>query len=127
MKLFFNSIFFLFLFSCGPVIKESVSKTYNYLPIDSKIAILDLKHPLPNNVEKIGIMSFRDSGFSTDCSFNSNLSKAKKRAREIGANIVKITELNSPDIISSCYRINVAFYKYDGNVSDLQQITLQLK
>ena len=125
-KLYFLSfLFLLFLSSCGAVINESISKTYSYLPIDAKIAILEVKHNVPANVEKLGFISFGDSGFSTDCDYYSNLSKARKRAREIGANIVKINQVTEPSIVSSCYRMNISFYKYDGDVSQLTQISLQ--
>jgi hypothetical protein len=87
-------------------------------------AILDVNQPI-QKVRTYGTIRFADSGFSTDCDFYSNLSKARKRAREIGANIVKITESKSPDIISSCHRIKVAFYKYNGDVSNIRQLQLQ--
>ena len=125
-KLYFISFLFsLFLSSCSAVINESISKTYSYLPIDAKIAILEVKHNVPANAEKLGFISFGDSGFSTDCDYYSNLSKARKRAREIGANIVKINQVTEPSIVSSCYRMNISFYKYDGNASQLPQISLQ--
>ena len=88
-KLYFISFLFsLFLSSCSAVINESISKTYSYLPIDAKIAILEVKHNVPANAEKLGFISFGDSGFSTDCDYYSNLSKARRRAREIGANLL---------------------------------------
>ena len=125
-KLYFLSFLFsLFLSSCGAVINESISKNYSYLPIDAKIAILEVKHNVPVNAEKLGFISFGDSGFSTDCDYYSNLSKARKRAREIGANIVKINQVTEPSIVSSCYRMNISFYKYYGDVSQLPQISLQ--
>jgi hypothetical protein len=125
MKQFIYSTILIVLFSCNAVIKENVTKKYDALPIDSQIAILDVNQPIPEKSELMGTIKFADSGFSTDCDFYSNLSKARKRAREIGANIVKITESKSPDIISSCHRIKVAFYKYNGDVSNIRQLQLQ--
>lgn len=125
MKQFIYSTILVVFFSCNAVVKESVIKKYDFLPIDSQIAILDVHQPTPEKSELLGTIKFSDSGFSTDCDFYSNLSKARKRAREIGANIVKITESKSPDIISSCYRMKVEFYKYNGDVSNLRQIQLQ--
>lgn len=123
-QILFLSIF-ISLLSCNAVVNESVNKKYDYLPIDSKIAILEINHNLPENVEQLATMSFGDSGFSTDCDYFSNLSKARKRAREIGANIVKIIESKSPDFLSSCYRMKVVLYKYKGDVSNLPQIQIQ--
>lgn len=125
MKQLFYSVILLILFSCSAVVHESITKTYNDLSVDSKIAILDLKHPLPEKSEQLGTISFGDNGFSIDCDYHSNLSKARKRAREIGANIIKISEQNSPDFLSSCYRMKVILYKFDGDVTSLHQIQLQ--
>ena len=125
MKQFIYSTILIVLFSCNAVIKENVTKKYDALPIDSQIAILDVNQPIPEKSELMGTIKFADSGFSTDCDFYSNLSKARKRAREIGANIVNITESKSPDIISSCHRIKVSFYKYNGDVSNIRQLQLQ--
>lgn len=125
MKQIFYSVILFILFSCNAVIHESINKTYNPLPIDSKIAILDTNHLIPEGAELLGSMKLGDSGFSTDCDFYSNLSKARKRAREIGANIVKVTETKSPDLISSCYRLKIKFYKFDGEISNLSQLQLQ--
>lgn len=73
---------------------------------------MDLNHKVPETARKIGNAKFGDSGFLTDCDFNSNLIKARQMARENGANIVKVTETKKPDLWSSCYRIKVDFYKY---------------
>lgn len=69
-------------------------------------------------------MKFGDTGFSTDCSFNSNLKKAQKIARENGANIVKIIESKKPDLWSTCYRMKIDFYQYKGDVTILEQYQL---
>lgn len=46
MKHILNTFLIFILLSCNAVVNESINKTYNYLPVDSKIAILDLKHVL---------------------------------------------------------------------------------
>ncbi|WP_188616025.1 hypothetical protein [Cloacibacterium rupense] len=125
MKQFIYSTILFVLFSCNAVVRESVTKRYDSLPIDSQIAILDVHQPIPEKSELLGTIKFADSGFSTDCDFYSNLSKARKRAREIGANIVKIIESKSPDIISTCQRMKIEFYKYNGDISSIRQIQLQ--
>ena len=125
MKHILFSFVLLLLFSCNAVVKESINKKYDSLPIDSKIAIVEVNQNIPDKSELLGTMRFSDSGFSTDCDFYSNLSKARKRAREIGANIIKITQSKSPDIISSCHRMKLEFYKFEGDVSNIRQIQLQ--
>lgn len=117
----------LILTSCASTVKTNIANKETALTTNDKVAFLDLNHKVPETARKIGNAKFGDSGFSTDCDFNSNLIKARQIARENGANIVKVTETKKPDLWSSCYRIKVDFYKYDGNVKSLQQYQLQIK
>jgi hypothetical protein len=96
------------------------------LSIDEKVALLDIDNNVPENVLKIGELRFQDSGFSTDCSFNSVKVQARMEARKSGANIVKFTEKKDPDLWSSCYRLKISLFKYDGDVTTLPQYELQL-
>ncbi|WP_158728977.1 MULTISPECIES: hypothetical protein [unclassified Flavobacterium] len=116
-----------FLISCGASINSSFTEQLKPLTIENKVAFLDIENNVPENSKKIGSAKFGDSGFSTDCDFNSNLIKARNLARENGANIVKVTEKKEPSIFgSSCYRIKVDFYFYEGDVTKLSQYQLQL-
>jgi hypothetical protein len=69
MKRVLFSFVLLLLFSCNAVVKESINKKYDSLPIDSKIAIVDVNQNIPDKSELLGTMRFSDSGFSTDCDF----------------------------------------------------------
>lgn len=117
----------LILTSCASTVKTNISNKETALTTNDKVAFLDLNHKVPETAKKIGNAKFGDSGFSTDCDFNSNLIKARQIARENGANIVKVTETKKPNLWSSCYRIKVDFYKYDGDIKSLQQYQLQIK
>ena len=115
------------LVSCGASIKSNFQKQNKALTIDDKVAFLDVHHKVPETAKKLGDGKFGDTGFSTDCDFNSNLIQARKIARQNGANIVKVVEKKTPDLWSTCYRLRVEYYFYEGNVSDLQQYQLQIK
>lgn len=127
MKHFILSLSTLLLFSCAATVKTSITSKEEALTSNDKVAFLDINHKVPENARKVGEAKFGDSGFSTDCDFNSNLIKARQIARENGANIVKVTENKTPDLWSSCYRMKVDFYKYDGDVKSLPQYQLQIK
>ncbi len=127
MKHFILSLSTLLLFSCAATVKTSITSKEEALTSNDKVAFLDINHKVPENARKVGEAKFGDSGFSTDCDFNSNLIKARQIARENGANIVKVTENKTPDLWSSCYRMKVDFYKYDGDVKSLSQYQLQIK
>lgn len=116
------------LLSCGANIKSSFTEQLKPLGLDDKVAFLNIQNKVPDNAKKIGNAKFGDTGFSTDCDFNTNLISARKLARANGANIVKVTEKKEPSVLgSSCYRIKVDFYYYEGDVTKLQQHQLQIR
>lgn len=125
-KLLIIALTFLLL-SCGASVKSNFSERLKPLTIENKVAFLDLQNEVPQGAKKIGDAKFGDTGFSTDCNFNTNLISARKLARENGANIVKVTEKKEPNLLgSSCYRIKVDFYYYEGDVTQLPQYQLQI-
>lgn len=114
------------LVSCGASIQSNFTEQLKPLSIYNKVAFLDLQHIIPENAKKIGEAKFGDSGFSTNCDFNTNLISARKLARSNGANIVKVIKKTTPDLWSSCYRITVEFYFFEGDVTKLAQYQLQI-
>lgn len=114
------------LTSCSPKITSNFINSQPKLSIDESIALLDIEHKLPESITKIGELRFQDSGFSTDCSFNSLMTQARIEARKNGANIVKVIDKKKPDLWSSCYRLKIELYKYDGDASSLSQYELKL-
>jgi hypothetical protein len=124
-KLFIAMLPFL-LISCSASIKSSFTSQNKALTIEDKVAFLDIQNRVPENAKKIGEAEFGDSGFSTNCDFNSHLINARKLARANGANIVKVIKKSTPDLWSTCYRITVEFYVYEGDVTKLSQYQLQI-
>ena len=114
------------LVSCGANIKSNFNEQLKPLSIEDKVAFLDIQNQVPEGAKKIGNAKFGDSGFSTDCDFNTNLISARKLARANGANIVKVIKKTTPDLWSTCYRITVEFYYFSGDVTKLPQYQLQI-
>lgn len=111
---------------CSPKVTSNLSNPQAKLSLDDQVALLDIEHKLPENVIKVGDLRFQDSGFSTDCSFNSLMARARTEARKAGANIVKVVDKKKPDLWSSCYRLKIELYRYNGDVSTLPQYKLKL-
>lgn len=126
MKRLLIAILPFLLISCSASIKSSFASQNKPLSIEDKVAFLDMQNTVPENAKKIGEAKFGDSGFSTDCGFNTNLISARKLARANGANIVKVIKKTTPDLWSSCYRMTVEFYFYEGDVTKLPQYQLQI-
>ncbi len=124
--LFIMTTIIIGLSGCNPKISSNFTNPQSTLSPNEKVTFLDVEHALPENLIKIGELKFQDSGFSTDCSFNSLLNKARIEARKNGANIVKVTDKKKPDLWSSCYRLKIDLYRYNGDVSNLEQYELKL-
>ena len=126
MKKLLFGIFSFILLSCGANIKSNFTEQLKPLTIENKVAFLDMENKVPENSKKIGNAKFGDSGFSTDCGFDSNLIKARTLARKNGANIVKVINKSTPDLWSSCYRITVEFYYFEGDVAKLPHYQIKI-
>tara|TARA_R110002049_G_scaffold131554_7_gene290345 strand:- start:7545 stop:8312 length:768 start_codon:yes stop_codon:yes gene_type:complete len=109
-------IIFLFttivLQSCSPKIRTNLS-TETHKPLDSEteILILNFNENIPDNSTYIGELKIGDSGFSTDCGYNTVINEAKETAKKSGANIVYLTEIKNPTFESTCYRIKANLYR----------------
>ena len=110
------------LLSCGARVKSNFDNRREALTSNEKVAFLLIQHDVPAGATKIGTARYGDTGFSVDCDYDSNLIKARKMARENGANIVKITKVTYPDLWSSCHRMELDFYFYDGNFIDETEV-----
>ena len=126
MKRLFISMLPFLLISCSASISTSFTSQNKPLTIADKVAFLDLINKVPEGAKKLGEAKYGDSGFSTSCDFNTILINARKSARANGANIVKVVKKSTPDLWSTCYRITVEFYFYEGDVSKLPQYQLQI-
>lgn len=117
----------LVVLSCGASITSNFTSRLQPITIEQKVVILDIKHIVPLTAKKIGYASFGDTGFSTNCDYNSNLASAREIARKNGANLVKVTEKKDPTFFgSTCYRIKVDFYSYTGDTNQLDQYQIQI-
>lgn len=126
MKIIYFTLLAVTLSSCATNIKSNFTETSTALNKTDGFAFLTEKHPVPDTAKKLGSSSFKDSGFTTDCSLNSHLKKARDIARTNGANIVKVTKTKTADLWSTCTRIQVDYYFYDGDLKQLKQHQLTL-
>ena len=73
--------------------------------------------PAPENGILVGSAFFGDAGFTVDCDYPRMIALAETEARKLGANTIKITQHDMPDLVSTCHRLTVQFY-----LADLTQI-----
>lgn len=110
------------LASCSPKITSSLTSSYQALPADSEVVILDEDAPNPENAEMLGQINIGDTGFTTKSgTYDAVLEIAKTQARKAGGNIVRIVEHRRPDSYSSIHRIKA----YILRVEDLSALSFQ--
>jgi hypothetical protein len=97
-----------FIISCSPKVRMDIKKKYNPLNKNDVVQVYGLNEQIPNEYEDLGEMKVGDSGFTRDCQYEVIIKTAKKEARNIGGNAIKITDhapgkyVNSPD-----YKVNI--------------------
>lgn len=110
--IFFSFIISMIVISCAPAITNKLTnKSYNALSQETVVYVLEEDEDVPDQSELIGEIKVGDSGFTTDCGYDKILSEARNTARNSGANIVKITKIKRPDMLSTCYRIVAKTYR----------------
>ena len=98
---FIYSIIFLLLTTC--LHSRSQSR-------DSSVLVLPIKTALPPDAQKLGRIKAGNNATATDCDYEAVIKSAKTKARKMGGNIVKITNLVAPAFISKCYKIEADVY-----------------
>ncbi|MDX1463508.1 MAG: DUF2846 domain-containing protein [Marinirhabdus sp.] len=108
-------VFLLFavsVVSCSPKIKTSVTeKTYAPISAHAQVIVVRPGGAMPEESLKIGDVFIGDTGFTTDCGYDVVLGLIEDQARTAGANVIKITEIKTPSMGSTCYRIRADLYR----------------
>ncbi len=95
------------LFSaCNPKVSSTLIQTTPSSEYTGKIVVLGMQQAVPENAQKLGQVKIGDTGFSTNCSYDVVIEKAKAEVRKAGGNCLKITDHKLPSAWgSSCHRI----------------------
>ena len=126
-------LFIMTSFSCSPIIKSSISRDLTK-SLDPKepIFVLLNENDLPPDSDYIGRIKTLDSGLSmTSCGYDKVIADAKKEAQKKGANIIALTKVKRPNLMTACYRIKANLYqnhneKYLAQLNQKQQEEAQL-
>ena len=108
-----------FLSSCNPKVSTKLSKSYPAISNKQEVIIIDKKESKPDSSEILGVVKIGDTGFTTNCSLDTLLNRAKLEARKAGGNAIKINEIKPPSTVgSSCYRISATILKINKITTD---------
>jgi hypothetical protein len=125
MKRIFTTLVACSLFFCLSAQKATTVIIKNYGTLDYKqdVQVFNLNDSIPSSSEFIGTTKIGDSGFTTNCSWETVVETAKLEARKIGGNAIKITEHLPPNLASTCHRIKANILR----VLNLDSIPIKTK
>ena len=78
----------------------------NLLAQTDNIIVLPQNIAVPAEATKLGSIKAGNNTSAIHCDYDAVINEAKSKARAMGGNVVKITELISPVFIGKCYSIN---------------------
>lgn len=107
LSLLFLSLIF---FSCSTSKQTSVLNYSTPLPAGTQVEIIGLGQKVPNGAKLLGSISVGDSGFTTQCSYQEVIRDAINMSRNMGGNVLQITEHKEPNIWCDCHRIKADVY-----------------
>ena len=112
-KIYILSLIALCL-SCAPKLGSKIISKQEPLTEYAEIVILNEDvNVIPEGI-KVGEVSSTDNGFSVNCSYDEIIEPLRNIARQNGANILKITRLKNPDLMSTCVKIYADIYRVDN-------------
>jgi hypothetical protein len=105
----------VFLFGCTMqmrIIADRTDVRYDYepKPAEQQIKILEADEPLPQHALLIATLKVTDTGVTIDCGYENVLAQTLNKARELGGDLIQIMQVYAPDIVSSCFRLDVDVY-----------------
>ena len=110
MKQIIFLLFTLVLAACSTSKHTSVINYATPLPAGTHVEVIGIGQQVPDGAKLLGSISVGDSGFTTQCSYQEVIRDAINMARDMGGNVLQITEHKEPDIWSSCHRIKADVY-----------------
>ncbi len=110
--------------ACTPRIYTKIDKSYAPLDAKADVKVIGILDQVPGNTEVLGTVSVRNTGFSSDCGYDSVLNKAKLAARKVGGNAIKILVNIPPSSLGNqCNEITARILK----VSDFNALPVMTK
>lgn len=110
---FFSVLILLSMYSCGPTVSTTISKSYDTLNYQENILVFGEEDEAPEDAELLGTVRIGESGFSVKCNYGVVINEASQEARKAGGNAIKIITHKKPDLWSSCHRITAEILRIE--------------
>lgn len=96
MKITIRLILALFLFcflqACSPLITRTIVKAYPPLNETEEVQVIALGDESAYQYEELGTVRVGDNGFGGKCKYDDQILHAKREAKKMGGNIIKVVE-----------------------------------
>ncbi len=107
------------LFACTSemsivVDRSNPDREFPPTPAAQEVQTLEKEDPIPSDAILVATLKLRDTGLTVRCGYDAVIDKAKAKARELGGNAIKVLKIYPPDIISSCYQMDVEVYALEA-------------
>lgn len=110
MKQLYLFVLLLLITSCSAAVKLKSHNEKPATPADAPVVVVSISGQVPQGCLFLGELKVGDSGFSTDCNYNTVMELVRERTRKIGGNLIKLTSIKPPSFTSTCYRIRADIY-----------------
>ena len=102
----------IILISCSHTVTFKQISTVSSRNSSGKIDVYEKGEKVEHEYKTIGSLWLGESGFSESCGYEDALFLSREKARELGADAVKVYKINKPDFTSTCYRVGVYIIEY---------------
>jgi len=121
MKKLFVLIYVMLLCSCAPRVRSFIHNEKTALPNNQEVYVVALNQTFDSKEKKLANIEIGETGFTSQCNFEDVVAVAKTKAREYGANVIKITDHEFPTgMRSSCHKIKADLF-FEENTSELKK------
>ena len=118
----------IFLYSCNPKVSTKLTRSLPPLDFRQDVLVFGLDQAEPENAETLGTVKVGDAGFTTMCTYEIVIDKAKLEARKVGGNAIKIIKHSPPSGFgSSCHSITAKILKvedFENYISDEKETVI---
>jgi len=109
----FAILLLLCVVACAPAVKITPTDlTYAPKPKGCHIDVYYPGQTIPYQNKDIGYIKLGDTGFTIKCDREAMINLAKDKACSAGADAVHIHQIKTPDLWSTCYRLEARMKKY---------------
>lgn len=111
----------LLLVACSPKVGVTITNPYPMLAPDDEVVVIEKYASAPENADKVGSIKVGDTGFTLgkNGTYDKVMNIIDTRSREVGGNVIKITDHRAPDFMSTIHRVDADLYHID-NIKDLK-------